>query len=805
MAARKPARKKTPRSKKKSRKTSRASTNRPSLLWRLTKIGFVLGLLGCVVVGGYLFHLDRTITKTFEGRRWSEPAQVYAQPLELFTGVALSQAELVYELQRVGYARRGTTDVPGTFNITGNRLRAYLRGFEFMDGYRDAVRIEASFAGKTLTALTANGEPAVIVQLEPPSIGSFFPSHGEDRVILTPEQVPPLLREGLKLVEDKNFEKHLGFDLRGILRAVWVNLRAGERQQGGSTLTQQLVKSYFLDNRRTYGRKLRELAMAIILEARFEKADLLNAYINEIYLAQDGARAIHGFGLGAEFYFNKPLAELDTQEIALLLTVIRGPTHYNPWRYSERVRERRDRIITTLAEGGLIDQAEATQAARAPLALAGTTRPGGSYYPAFMDLVRDQLNNSYPPKALASQGLRIFTTLKPIVQDRLQDSANKALAQIEVQKPATTANDNPLQVAAVVTQSQTGDVLALLGGRGRGGYNRALKASRPVGSLIKPAVYLTALERPDFHLATQIQDTQVNLAQPNGETWTPSNFDEEVHGSVPLIRGLADSLNLATVQLGLQLGVPEITSRLEELVADFEPNPYPSMLLGAVNMNVLQVNELYGNFASGGFHSRPKAVIAVLDETNTPLSRYPLQTTQSIGSDAVAQLTEGMRVAMQRGTGRSSQLAQQGVAGKTGTSNDFRDSWFAGFDAATLAVVWVGFDNNNSTGLTGASGALRVWDTFMTNTPLAPLQPTIASSETGGMQTKQFDFNTGLAAVTGCARLTSEGVLAPVELVSVPLPTDVELPYLPDCEDQTGTRIGKRNLGDRLRHWFGPD
>jgi len=244
-----------------------------------------------VVVGGYLFHLDRTITKTFEGRRWSVPAQVYAQPLELFTGVALSQAELVYELQRVGYQRRGTTDVPGTFTITGNRLRAYMRGFEFMDGYREAVRIEASFAGRTLTALTANGEPAVIFQLEPPSIGSFFPSHGEDRVILTPEQVPTLLREGLKLVEDKNFDRHLGFDLRGILRAIWVNLRAGERQQGGSTLTQQLVKSYFLDNRRTYARKLRELAMAIILEARFEKADLLNAYINEIYLAQDGARA----------------------------------------------------------------------------------------------------------------------------------------------------------------------------------------------------------------------------------------------------------------------------------------------------------------------------------------------------------------------------------------------------------------------------------------------------------------------------------------------------------------------------------
>ncbi len=757
-----------------------------------------------MVVAGYLFHLDRTITKTFEGRRWSAPAQVYAQPLELFTGVALSQADLVHELERVGYQRRSTLNVPGTFNITGNRLRAYLRGFAFMDGYRDALRIEASFAGSTLTVLTADGEPAVIVQLEPPSIGSFFPSHGEDRVILPPEQVPTLLREGLKLVEDKSFDKHFGFDLRGILRAIWVNLRAGEKQQGGSTLTQQLVKSYFLDNSRTYQRKLRELGMAIILEARFEKADLLNAYINEIYLAQDGVRAVHGFGLGAQFYFNKPLAELDTHEIALLLTVIRGPSFYNPWRHPERVRERRDRIITTLLDGGLIDSNDATQSAHKPLALAGTTRPGGAYYPAFMDLVREQLNSSYPKKALASEGLRIFTTLKPAFQERLQNSANRALAQIEVQKPTTAGGDAPLQVAAVVTQSQTGDVLALLGGRGRGGYNRALKASRPIGSLIKPAVYLTALERPDFHLASQIQDTQVSLPQPNGKTWTPNNFDEKNHGSVPLIRGLADSLNLATVQLGLQIGVPEITARLGELVTNLRTNPYPSMLLGAVNMNVLQVGELYGNFASGGFHSSPKAVIAVLDETNTPLSRYPLQTRQSVSSDSVAQLTEGMLVAMQRGTGRSSPLAQRGVAGKTGTSNDFRDSWFAGFDAATLAVVWVGFDNNAPTGLTGASGALRVWDAFMGSTPIFPLQPTIANGEAGGMQTQSFDFNTGLRASGGCSRINMEGDLVPVELVSVPLPSEVDLPRLPGCADNVKPG-NEGKLGDRLRRWFSPD
>ena len=767
--------------------------------WRIAKLLLVVGLLIAVLICGYLYHLDRTITKTFEGRRWSIPAVVYAQPLDLYSGMHLRQQELVQELLRVGYQRRATLNVPGTFNLTGNRLRAYLRGFEFMDGYRAATRIEASFAGETLTALTADAEEALIVQLEPPTIGSFFPSHGEDRLVLPPERVPSLLREGLKLVEDKSFDSHFGFDLRGILRALWVNLRAGETQQGGSTLTQQLVKSYFLDNSRTIERKLRELAMAIILEARFDKPDLLNAYINEIYLAQDGARAVHGFGLGAQFYFNKPLAELDTHEIALLLTVIRGPSFYNPWRNPERARERRDRIIATLEAGGLIDAENAAQAVRQDLALAGVSRPGGTYYPAFMDLVREQLANSYPAKALANEGLRIFTTLQPRIQDRLQDSASTALAQLEV-VPAVEAeqSEQPLQVAAVVTQSQTGDVLALLGGRDGGGFNRALNASRPIGSLIKPAVYLTALERADFNLTTQIQDTQVSLPRPNGDIWTPRNFDGETHGSVPLVRALADSLNLATVQLGLQLGVPEITQRLGSLVSGFEANAYPSLLLGAANMGVLEVAELYSNFASGGFHANPKAVIAVFNELNEPLNRYALETEQVIEPLTNAEVVEALQIAMRYGTGKSSPLAQRGVAGKTGTSNDFRDSWFAGFDGAMLTAVWVGYDNNTPTGLTGSSGALKVWSTFMQRSRITPLPTATADGSAGGLQRLTIDYSTGLRLGDNCERRERSPDSPPLRPISVIVPSDASTPLLPGCSDE-------QRFSDRLRRWFQPD
>ncbi|MFW6094717.1 MAG: transglycosylase domain-containing protein, partial [Pseudomonadota bacterium] len=297
----------------------RGSPSRPPL-WRRILRGSLLGalVLGSVLAvatAGYLYHLDRTITKTFEGRRWSVPAVVYAQPLELFPGAGLSRNDVVRELDRLGYEARANPASPGSYKRTGNRLTVHLRAFRFMDRQRASQRIELEFSGGRLAAVhDRNGRPVPLVRLDPVTLGSFFPSHGEDRLVLTPQQIPDLLPASLKAVEDRNFDDHAGFDLLGILRALWVNLRAGEVRQGGSTLTQQLVKSYFLDNRRTLERKLRELAMAIILDARFDKQDILNAYINEIYLGQDGRRAVHGFGLGAQYYFNRPLQELGEDE-----------------------------------------------------------------------------------------------------------------------------------------------------------------------------------------------------------------------------------------------------------------------------------------------------------------------------------------------------------------------------------------------------------------------------------------------------------------------------------------------------------
>lgn len=747
-------------------------------IWRsLFRWSFYAGLLVSLGVLGYLLYLDRTITKTFEGRRWSLPAQVFAQPLELHAGASLNRSALQTELARLGYVQHANLPNPGTFKLRGNDLQIYLRAFQFMERHRDSQRITVRFHRGRISDIAGDAGSIPLIRLDPAVIGSFFPSHGEDRIVLTPDAVPPLLSEGLKAIEDRNFDQHVGFSLRGIARAFWVNLRAGERQQGGSTLTQQLVKSYFLDNRRTIERKLKEVAMAVILDARFDKEDLLTAYINEIFLGQNGSRAIHGFGLGAQFYFNKPLHELAPDQIATLIAIIRGPSFYNPFRHPNRALERRNRILATFHRDGLISQQQLDFGLAQPVGVVASPTSGGAYYPAFMDQVRIELKDQYDPSDLSSKGLRVFTTIKPRTQEGVQKAVSATLNQIETDRQLESGS---LQAAAVSADSQTGEIHALVGGRkGRvDGFNRAINAQRPVGSLIKPVVYLTAIETGK-NLASTVNDAPITIEPKHGEVWAPKNFDGEYRGELPLVRALAESLNLATVHLGTEVGLELIQQRFRNLVGYTPQNPYPSFLLGAESLSPLKMLELYGNFASGGFRTPPKAVIAVLDEHGKPLSHHPFSLQQTIEARHAATLNRALEIAMAKGTGRTSPYAKQGVAGKTGTSNDNRDSWFAGFDNSKVSVVWVGRDDNAVTGLTGASGALRLWSA-MTRTE--GIDPLVHAPST---QLVDVEFATGMRAASTCA-----------DVVSIPVPDAEQLQIKPGC----GIAVGVR---DRLRRWFG--
>jgi penicillin-binding protein 1B len=759
----------------------KAARRAPKRGWfgKLITAGVLVGTLCLAAVGGYLFFLDRSITWTFEGRRWTVPAIIYAQPLELYPGAGKSIAAVTRELDRLGYEPRADVSAPGSYHRNGSHLAVHLRTFQFMDQLRESQRIELIFGSGISEIRDQTGRPVPLARIEPITIGSFFPSHGQDRLVLPPEQTPALLREALKAVEDQNFDRHVGFDPVGIARAVWVNLRAGARRQGGSTITQQLVRSYYLSNQRTFERKLREVAMAVILDARFDKDDILNAYINEIYLGQDGNRAVHGFGLGAQYYFNRPLAELGEDEIATLIAVIRGPSYYNPFRHPERVQARRDLVLDKMLENGLITAQVHEQGRSAPLKVVRGTRVGGGYYPAFMDLVRQELATLYQDVDLTSTGLRIFTTLEPYVQDAVESALTGTLDRLERDRKLP---EQSLQGAVVVTAIQTGEVLAVAGGRNAGfqGFNRALNAKRPIGSLIKPVVYLTALEH-GYHMASMLNDAPVYFEQ-HGQIWEPRNFDRKVHGPVPMVRALGDSLNLATVNLGLALGIEPVAERLRTLTGIAPGNRFPSLLLGAEAMTPLQVAGLYGTFASGGFHMPHKAVIAVLDETGRPLSRHSLQLQQRIAPEHAHAISRALESVMRRGTGARSRFGRAGTAGKTGTSDDNRDSWFAGYDDAHLSVVWVGTDDNSPTGLSGSTGALRVWDEIMIHLGVQPLvHPAVE-----GLQS--IEYTTGRLANAGCAD---------VELIH--LPNGAHLPIKPGCG------INPPSFTDRLRSWFGRD
>ena len=718
------------------------------------------GVVAAIGIAAYLLVVDREITARFEGRRWSLPARVYAAPMAIYAGLRLEPQDFVAELRRLGYrkaASRGDLGI-GRYMVSGDRVRAILRPFRFADVERPHLPIVVLFDDGVVDGVAGPHGTLRYARLEPPVIGSFFASHGEDRLVVSPRETPELLIAALKAVEDRNFDTHIGFDIKGILRALWANVAAGQIAQGGSTLTQQLVRSYYLDNRPSLTRKLRELAMAVILDARFEKDDLMNAYVNEIFLGQDGARAIHGFGLGSFFYFNKPLIELDVHQVALLVAVINGPSHYNPFRHPDRARRRRDLVLNTMLDMGLIDQQTFQTALVQPLSLTHT-HAGGGYYPAFMDLVRIELDEDYDRDTLSAQGLAVHTTLDPRVQQAAENAVKTTLAAIE------RARDLPpggLEAAVVVRAGQTGDIQAVVGGRqpGRQGFNRAVNAKRPIGSLVKPLVYLAAIESGRYHLATPVRDTQLTV--PEFNDWSPTNYDGKYHGTVPLVRALGDSLNVASVRVGMDIGVRTIAERIGSITGNYPP-AYPSLLLGAYDASPFEVSELYAMLASGGFKTPAKTVTAVVDAFGGTVKRYPIDVQQAAAAEHIATLTRALQIAMQQGTGRRSPLSNSGVAGKTGTSDNYRDSWFAGYDANSLAVVWIGRDDNRSHGLTGANGALTVWNALTSKDDIVP-------ALTMATDTVSIDYLSGLRAVPGCGRT-----------VQIPLPEGEGVGWKPGC------------------------
>jgi penicillin-binding protein 1B len=390
-------------------------------------------VLALTVVAALAFmYLDAYIQRAFSGKKWAVPAMVYGRPLELYAGAPVGPRALTAELETLGYRAAGATAGAGTYSVSGSTVSIATRGFRFWDGEEPTRRLRVAFAGNSVQAVRdEQGVEVALARLEPVHIGGIYPAHNEDRILVRVSDVPPLLIRTLMAVEDQNFDSHHGVSPKGIARAMWVNVSSGALEQGGSTLTQQLVKNFFLTRERTITRKLMELAMALVMELRYSKEEILEAYLNEIYLGQDGHRAIHGFGLASHYYFNRPIAELGAPQIALLVGMVRGPSYYDPWRHPERSRERRDTVLALMVDQQVIDAAQAAQIAQMPLGVGDRDQARSKFYPAYLDLVRRQLRRDYSEEVLSSEGLQIFTGLDPAVQRAAEASLQETLAKIE--------------------------------------------------------------------------------------------------------------------------------------------------------------------------------------------------------------------------------------------------------------------------------------------------------------------------------------------------------------------------------------
>ncbi|MEQ8262103.1 penicillin-binding protein 1B [Pseudohaliea sp.] len=733
----------------------------------LLKLAIVL----LVLAGVGVVMLDARITATFSDRMWALPAKVYARPLELFVGAPLSAEDLAWELELLGYRPVNSARAPGQYSRNGSVFDIYTRGFAFPSEREPARGVRLVLSGGRVSALVSGSEDVPLMRLDPLQIGGIYPSHGEDRILVRLNDVPETLVAGLLTVEDRRFYEHWGFSITGIARAAFSNLRSGRVVAGGSTITQQLVKNYYLTPERTIVRKLTEIAMAVLLELHYSKDAILESYLNEVYLGQEGPRAIHGFALAARHYFQAPLPQLGLHQQALLVGMIKGPSLYNPLRNPARATERRNLVLDEMAEAGIINDGQAAVAKAMPLGVNRAPRVRDAF-PAYLDLVRRQLREEYREEDLATLGLSIFTPFDPILQRQLERSTDAVLGGL----------DGDLETASIVTRVDTGEVAALVGGRQvrYAGFNRALDARRPAGSLLKPAVYLAALEQPErYTLATRIDDSPLRHEAKGGQVWEPENFEETFHGEVPLYAALAKSYNVASARLGLELGVDRVHDMLERLGLPEAP-AVPAVALGAGEYSPLMIARLYQAIAAGGFRMPLRSIRDIVDAHGEPLKRYPLAYDRRVDQRAVHLLHYALRAVVREGTGRTvyRRLPQAfAVAGKTGTTDGFRDSWFAGFSGDLLAVSWIGHDDNRATGLTGATGAGRIWSDFMAAAARRPL----AYRMPGGVSLHWVDEATGLKSREGCegARL---------------------LPFIDGSEPEGRSPCARR--GNPVRDWF---
>ena len=702
--------------------TGRRPWKRYALIAVLIGFGLSLGFLI-----PYVISLNKEVTQRFGQLQWQLPTRVYGRPLQLAPDTAMDTATLKTELDAAGYYE-GDGVREGTYANKDGQWKIASRGFTDISGQIPAQRIELMISNKRVARLkdVETQKPLRLARLDPARIATLYGAHQEERRLVRLDEVPDLLVSGLQAVEDRDFKSHHGIDISGILRAMFVNAKSGEAKQGASTLTQQLARSGLLGIGRevTFERKFKEILYAVLIDARYDKQTILEAYMNQVYLGQRGNQAIRGMAAGSEFWFNRQLNDLTPAQIAMLIGIVKGPSAYDPRRNPEAAKDRRNFVLKKLLDNQLITDAEYKTAIASPLGITENAgRLAANRFPAYVELVRRQLAADYPADALQGAGLSVMTAMSPSAQAYAEGAITKTLKDIENKKRP------PLEAAMLVTDTHYGEVLAVVGSRNfdQPGFNRALEAKRPVGSLLKPFVYMMALANyKRWTLASWVEDTPVNITLPNGKRWNPDNSDNRSHGTVRLMDALSNSYNQATVRIGMAVA-PQRIAELIKTLSGIQAEPNPSLILGSIDESPYAMTQLYQFLASGGEIQPLHAVRGVLDAQGKVINRYDRTPKKAHAGDSMA--VRLITIAGQNTvtSGTASRLVRDGLghlnaAGKTGTSNDSRDSWFAGWTGDHLAVIWVGNDKNEMTGLYGGTGAMRVWSNLFTRLPSSPLK-----------------------------------------------------------------------------------
>ncbi|WP_434528026.1 penicillin-binding protein 1B [Vibrio sp. K4] len=694
-----------------SKKTNNGKRSWLKVIWSFSwKAGVALAAV-LLFVGIYL---DSVVKDRFDGQLFDLPTVVYARILNLSPGENITIKEMRNELDVLNYRKVSQPRYPGEYSSSSTRIELIRRPFEFADGPEPDRHVMLHFSSSGLQriqSLESKGDLGYL-RIEPKMLGMLEKDQNEQRLFLRRDQFPEVLVDALLATEDRDFYQHDGVSPLAIGRALVANIKAGRTVQGGSTLTQQLAKNLFLTRDKTLWRKVREAYIALILDYRYSKDRILEAYLNEVYLGQSGGDAIHGFALASRYYFGQPIQELRIDQLAMLVGMVKGPSYYNPIRYPERTKTRRDLVLRLLMQQDMLTAQQYEQAVNRPLDTQSKPRIA-SRQPAYFQQLNIELKEKVGDNFKAETGLRLFTSLDPVSQSKLEQAIAKKVPEL-----AKRAGKE-LEAAAVAVDRHSGEIRAMVGGKrvGYEGFNRALNASRPIGSLVKPAIYLTALEQPEkYNLATTLHDTPLSLKGSKGSVWSPRNFDRKFRGDVPLYLALAKSLNVPTVRLGMELGIPEVSATLERLGVDKnEIRPVPSMFLGSFSLTPFEVAQMYQTVTNSGKRAKLSALRSVIDMDGNVLYQSLPRSSQAVDQQAAWLTTYAMKQGVAQGTGRflQSQFAWAALAGKTGTSNDSRDSWFVGVDGREVTTVWLGRDDNKSTKLTGSSGALRVYAEYL--------------------------------------------------------------------------------------------